>query len=69
MAKTAALRQVHFIAAPPKKVHAAYVDAKKHAMFTGSKATMDTTVGGAIELFVAYGSLCSLCLVFLEALR
>jgi uncharacterized protein YndB with AHSA1/START domain len=48
VAKTATIRQVHFIPAPPKKVYEAYLDAKKHAMFTGSKAAIDAKVGGQI---------------------
>ena len=51
MAKTATIRQVHFMPAPPKKVYEAYMDAKKHAIFTGGKAAIDARVGGKFSVW------------------
>jgi activator of HSP90 ATPase len=42
------------IAASPEEVYDAYVDAKKHSKFTGSKATGDGKVGGKFTAWDGY---------------
>ena len=40
------IRQKIIIPAAPDAVYEAFMDAKKHSAFTGSKATSDARVGG-----------------------
>jgi activator of HSP90 ATPase len=42
------------IAASPEELYDAYVDAKKHSAFTGSKATGDGKVGGRFTAWDGY---------------
>lgn len=42
------------IAASPEELYDAYVDAKKHSAFTGSKATGDGKVGGKFTAWDGY---------------
>lgn len=42
------------IAASPEELYDAYVDAKKHSSFTGSKATGDGKVGGKFTAWDGY---------------
>jgi uncharacterized protein YndB with AHSA1/START domain len=44
--KVRTIKQKVVIPASPKEVYEAYVDAKKHSKFTGSKATGKAVVGG-----------------------
>jgi activator of HSP90 ATPase len=52
MVKTETIRQKVLIPATLTEVYEAFVDAKKHSKFTGSKATCDPKVGGQ---FTAWG--------------
>jgi activator of HSP90 ATPase len=52
--KTKTLRQKATIPADPMKVYEAYMDAEKHAEFTGSKATFDPRVGGEFTAWDGY---------------
>jgi len=51
---TKTIRQKMFIKAPPEKVFDAYVDAKSHSEFTGTKATMVPKVGGRMTAWDGY---------------
>jgi activator of HSP90 ATPase len=48
------LRQKVLIPASPEEVYDAFVDAKKHSAFTGSKATCDSKVGGEFTAWDGY---------------
>jgi activator of HSP90 ATPase len=50
--KTASIRQSRFIPAPPEAVYEAFVNARKHAAFTGAAATGTARAGAA---FTAWG--------------
>jgi uncharacterized protein YndB with AHSA1/START domain len=52
--KTTKLEQKVIIPATPEEVYDAYMDAKKHAKFTGAKATIDPTVGGKFTAWDGY---------------
>lgn len=52
--KTRTIRQKVFIPASPREVYEAYMDAKKHSEFTGSKATSDPKVGGEFTAWDGY---------------
>ena len=45
--KTGTIKQKILLPASPFEVYDAFIDEKKHSIFTGSKATCDPTVGGA----------------------
>ena len=48
------LKQSHIIDAPEEKVYHAYLNAKTHSAFTGSKATSDPKVGGKMTAWDGY---------------
>jgi len=48
------IKQTVVIPASPKEVYEAYVDAKKHAKFTGSKATGKPVVGSKMTAWDGY---------------
>jgi uncharacterized protein YndB with AHSA1/START domain len=48
------IKQTVIIPASPKEVYDAYVDAKKHSQFTGSKATSKAVVGGKMTAWDGY---------------
>ena len=48
------IKQTVIIPASPKEVYDAYVDAKKHSQFTGSKATGKAVVGGKFTAWDGY---------------
>ena len=48
------IKQKVVIPASPKEVYEAYVDAKKHSKFTGSKATGKAVVGGKFTAWDGY---------------
>jgi activator of HSP90 ATPase len=52
--KTKTIRQSVTIPARPSEVYDLFMNAKKHAAFTGSKATMSNKVGGKFEVFDGY---------------
>jgi activator of HSP90 ATPase len=52
--KTATIRQSRVIPAPPGKVYEAFVNAKKHAAFTGAAATGTAKVGAAFTAWDGY---------------
>lgn len=52
--KTAIIRQKTLIPAAPDEVYEAFMDAKKHSAFTGSKATCDPRVGGEFTAWDGY---------------
>jgi len=52
--KTKTLRQRVTIPANPMEVYEAYMDAEKHAEFTGSGATSDPKVGGEFTAWDGY---------------
>jgi uncharacterized protein YndB with AHSA1/START domain len=54
MAKTETIRQKVLIPAAPAEVYEAFMDAKKHSKFTGSKATSDPKVGGKFTAWDGY---------------
>jgi activator of HSP90 ATPase len=51
---TKTIRQVHFIAAKPVEVYDAYINERKHSVFTGGKATCDPEVGGKFTAWDGY---------------
>ena len=53
--KVRTIKQKVVIPASPKEVYEAYVDAKKHSKFTGSKATGKAVVGGKFTVESAPG--------------
>lgn len=52
--KTKAIKQKAFIPASPAEVYDAFIDPKKHAAFTGGKATCDPKVGGKMTTWDGY---------------
>ena len=52
--KTTIIKQTVKIPATPEQVYDAFMDAKKHAKFTGSKATSDPVVGGSFTAWDGY---------------
>jgi len=54
MAKTGTIRQKVTINATPDEVYDAFMDAKKHSDFTGSKATIAPRVGGRVTAWDGY---------------
>ncbi len=48
------IRQTVSLHAKPAEVYAAFLDAKKHAAFTGSRATCDARVGGKFTAWDGY---------------
>jgi activator of HSP90 ATPase len=52
--KKATIKQTVFIAAKPGEVYDALIDAKKHAEFTGAKATSQPKVGGKFTAWDGY---------------
>jgi activator of HSP90 ATPase len=52
--KVETIRQKVIVSAPPDKVYEAFVDAKKHSAFTGSKATCEARVGGEFTAWDGY---------------
>lgn len=54
MVEKETIRQKITVPAEPKEVYDAFVDAKKHSSFTGSKATGDGRVGGKFTAWDGY---------------
>jgi len=54
MAKTETIKQKVLIPATPIEVYEAFMDAKRHSKFTGSKATCDPKVGGKFTAWDGY---------------
>ena len=54
MAKTTTIKQKVFIPATPAEVYDAYLDPKKHAAFTGAKATGSAKVGSRFTAWDGY---------------
>jgi uncharacterized protein YndB with AHSA1/START domain len=52
--KTSTITQKVVIPASPEEVYHAFMDARKHSEFTGSKATCDPTVGGKFTAWDGY---------------
>jgi len=52
--KTTTIIQKVVIPASPEEVYDAFIDARKHSEFTGSKATCDPTVGGKFTAWDGY---------------
>jgi activator of HSP90 ATPase len=52
--ETTTIKQKAIIPAAPKEVYEAYVDAKKHSKFTGSKATGKAVTGGKFTAWDGY---------------
>ncbi len=52
--KTKTIEQTEFIPARPEEVYDAFINAKKHASFTGSKATSEARVGGEFTAWDGY---------------
>jgi activator of HSP90 ATPase len=52
--KTTTIKQVVFIPAKPEEIFEAFVDEKKHAEFTGAKASSDPKVGGIFTAWDGY---------------
>jgi uncharacterized protein YndB with AHSA1/START domain len=52
--KTSTITQKVVIPASPEEVYDAFMDARKHSEFTGSKATCDPTVGGKFTAWDGY---------------
>jgi activator of HSP90 ATPase len=52
--KTSNIRQKILIQATPMEIYEAYVDAKKHSEFTGSKATSNPEVNGEFTAWDGY---------------
>ena len=52
--KTATITQKVIVPASPKEVYDAFIDAKKHSAFTGSKATCNPKVGGEFTAWDGY---------------
>ncbi|OGD47069.1 hypothetical protein A3K79_02065 [Candidatus Bathyarchaeota archaeon RBG_13_46_16b] len=52
--KTTTIRQKTLIPATPDEVYDAFMKAKKHSAFTGSKATSDPKVGGEFTAWDGY---------------
>jgi activator of HSP90 ATPase len=54
MQKVNTIKQKVVIPATPEQVYEAFVDAKKHSAFTGSKATCNPKVGGKFTAWDGY---------------
>jgi activator of HSP90 ATPase len=54
MVKNKTIRQKVVVPVMPTEVYEAFVDAKKHSAFTGSKATCDARVGGEFTAWDGY---------------
>ena len=52
--KTTTIIQKVVIPASPEEIYDAFIDARKHSEFTGSKATCDPTVGGKFTAWDGY---------------
>ena len=52
--KTKTIKQSIFFKAPPETVYELLMDSKKHAAFTGAKASISRTVGGKISAWDGY---------------
>jgi uncharacterized protein YndB with AHSA1/START domain len=52
--KVKTIKQKVIVSATPDEVYDAFVDAKKHSTFTGSKATCDPRVGGEFTAWDGY---------------
>jgi len=52
--KATTIRQKVFIAASPEEIYEAFMNAKKHSEFTGSKATSNPKVGGKFTAWDGY---------------
>jgi activator of HSP90 ATPase len=52
--KVTTIKQKTLIPATPDEVYEAFMDAKKHSAFTGSKATCDPKVGGEFTAWDEY---------------
>jgi activator of HSP90 ATPase len=52
--KTTTITQKVIVSAMPEEVYDAYMNAKKHAAFTGGKATNNPVVGGAFTAWDGY---------------
>jgi activator of HSP90 ATPase len=52
--KVTTVRQKIQISAEPNEVYKAFVDAKKHSAFTGSKATSEPVIGGEFTAWDGY---------------
>ncbi len=52
--KASTIRQKTLISATPDEVYEAFIDAKKHSAFNGSKATDDPRVGGKFTAWDGY---------------
>ncbi len=52
--KVSTIRQKILISASPEEVYEAFMDAKKHSAFTGSKATCDSKIGGKFTAWDGY---------------
>lgn len=52
--ETRTIKQTQFIPAKPMDVYDAFLDAKKHSEFTGSKATCEPNVGGKFTAWDGY---------------
>ena len=52
--KTRTIEQTEFISAEPEEVYDAFVNAKKHTAFTGSKATSQPRIGGRFTAWDGY---------------
>jgi len=52
--KVTTIKQKMLIPATPDEVYEAFMDAKKHSAFTGSKATCDPKVGGKFTAWAGY---------------
>ena len=52
--KTTTIKQKTLIPATPDEVYDAFMEAKKHSAFTGSKATSDPKVGGEFTAWDGY---------------
>jgi activator of HSP90 ATPase len=54
MVKTKMIKQKVQVSATPEQVYDAFMDAKKHSEFTGSKATSNPKVGGLFTAWDGY---------------
>lgn len=52
--KVSTIREKILIPASPEEVYEAFMDAKKHSAFTGSKATCDSKIGGKFTAWDGY---------------
>jgi activator of HSP90 ATPase len=52
--KATTIKQKTLIPATPDEVYNAFIEAKKHSAFTGSKATCDPKIGGAFTAWDGY---------------